>query len=211
MERVSRSKEAARKSYNAMSRWYDLFTGSEKRLTNIGIELLDVQPNESILEIGCGAGHALVEFANKGAKIIALDISEEMIKAARRRIQDKVQKRSVTFCQGDGLSVPFPDGQFDAIFLSFTLELFDTPEIPLVLGECHRILKSGGRIGVVALSKQDTAAVRIYEWFHRRMPTLVDCRPIFIESVLRGAKFVVAKESSQTMWGLPVGILAAQK
>jgi len=211
IERVLRPKAQARRSYNIMSRWYDLFTRSEKRFTDIGLQMLDIQPNESVLEIGCGTGHALVTFANRGAQVVALDISEGMIHVARKRIQNKVQNRSVGLCQGDGLSIPFPEDQFDIVFLSFTLELFDTPEIPIVLSECHRVLKSGGRIGVVALAKQETLAVRIYEWFHRRMPNFVDCRPIFTSSLLKAARFDIQDSVSKTMWGLPVEIAIARK
>jgi len=211
IERVHRPRGNARTNYNAMSRWYDLFTSSEKRFTDIGLQILDVRPNESVLEIGCGTGHALVEFANRGAQVIAMDLSEGMINAAQRRIQNKVQKRSVEFCQGDGLFVPFPEDQFDVIFLSFTLELFDTPKIPLVLNECHRTLRSGGRIGVVSLAKQDVAAVRIYEWFHRLMPNIIDCRPIYLGPVLKEAGFLIDKSIIKTMWGLPVEIVIARK
>ncbi|HKJ38669.1 MAG TPA: class I SAM-dependent methyltransferase [Anaerolineales bacterium] len=211
IERVHRPGGNARTNYNAMSRWYDLFTSSEKRFTDIGLQILDVRPNESVLEIGCGTGHALVEFANRGAQVIAMDLSEGMINAAQRRIQNKVQKRSVEFCQGDGLFVPFPEDQFDVIFLSFTLELFDTPKIPLVLNECHRTLRSGGRIGVVSLAKQDKAAVRIYEWFHRLMPNIIDCRPIYLGPVLKEAGFLIDKSIIKTMWGLPVEIVIARK
>jgi demethylmenaquinone methyltransferase/2-methoxy-6-polyprenyl-1,4-benzoquinol methylase len=211
IERVSRPRGNARASYNAMSRWYDLFTSSEKRFTDIGLKMLDVQPNEPVLEIGCGTGHALVELANRGAQVVAIDISEGMINAARRRIQNKVQKRSVELCQADGLFIPFSDGQFDAVFISFTLELFDTPEIPNVLNECRRLLKPEGRITVVALAKQNHAAVRIYEWFHRRMPNLVDCRPIFVKAALKDASFIIEQSTIKTMWGLPVEIAVARK
>jgi demethylmenaquinone methyltransferase/2-methoxy-6-polyprenyl-1,4-benzoquinol methylase len=164
MERVLRPRKQARQSYNAMSRWYDLFTGSEKRFTDIGIQMLDIQTGESVLEIGCGTGHALSGFAKRGGIITAIDISDGMLDVARRQTKNK----TVGFCQADGLSLPFPKGQFDAAFTSFTLELFDTPDIPLVLKECHRVLKVGGRIGIVSLAKQETTAVRVYEWFHRQ-------------------------------------------
>ncbi len=211
MERVPRPREQARESYNVMSRWYDLFTSSEKRFTDIGMQMLNLQSNESVLEIGCGTGHALIEFANRGAQVVALDISEGMIKVARKRIQNKVGEGSVVLCQADGSSIPFSDGRFDAVFLSFTLELFDTPEIPNVLNECRRLLKSEGRLAVVALAKQDRPAVRIYEWFHRRMPNLVDCRPIFVKAALKEADFIIDQSIINTMWGLPVEIVVARK
>ena len=207
MERVHRPREQARESYNSMSRWYDLFTSSEKQFTDIGIQMLNVQSNESVLEIGCGTGHALVEFADRDGKAIAIDISEKMLKVARK----KIKNASIGLCQADGLFIPFPDGNFDAIFISFTLELFDTPEIPLVLGDCFRTLKDNGRIGVVSLAKQDTTSVRIYEWFHRRIPNFVDCRPIYLQAVLKEADFDIQQTTIRKMWGLPIEIVIAKK
>lgn len=209
MERVLRPSAMARKTYNAMSRWYDLFTGSEKRFTDIAIQMLDLQPNESMLEIGSGTGHALLEFAqrNQDGNIVAIDLSEEMLKVARKQASNQ----NVGLCQADGLFIPFADNQFDAVFISFTLELFDTPDIPRVLSECHRVLKTNGRLGIVSLAKQDTTAIRLYEWFHRRMPNLVDCRPIYLQPAVKEAMFAVQKSAVKTMWGLPVEIVIARK
>lgn len=207
MERVTRPREKARENYNTLARWYDLFTGSEKEFTDIGLRLLDVQANELVLEIGCGTGHALVELARRDGKVFGIDISEKMLKAARR----KNRGRRVELCQADGLFVPFPAESFDAVFLSFTLELFDTPEIPRMLRECRRLLKEDGRIGIVALAQQEGLAVRIYEWFHRQMPNFVDCRPIHLQTVLKEAGFHIQKSKLKTMWGLPVEIVVAGK
>jgi len=206
MERVLRPRKMARDSYNSMSRWYDLFTSSEKIFTDIGIQMLDVQPNESVLEIGCGTGHALIEFADRGGKVIAIDLSEKMLKVAR----EKTRNKDVRLCQADGFSLPLPDEQFNHVFISFTLELFDTPEIPKILAEIYRILNKDGKVGVVSLAKQETSAVRIYEWFHRQMPTLVDCRPIYLQPILKEAGFEIQKSTIKTMWGLPVEIVIAR-
>ena len=213
MERVLRPKEQARRSYNFLSRWYDLFTSSEKKITRVGIQMLDLQPNESILEIGCGTGHELVEFSKniQGGSIVAVDISEEMIKVARKRFQTKVQKRSVGLCQGDGVFLPLANEQFDAAFLSFTMELFDTPEIIRVLNECRRILKSDGRIGIVSLAKLERRSVDIYEWFHRLMPNIIDCRPIYLGPALKETGFQIEETAIKMMWGLPVEIVIARK
>lgn len=207
MERVYRSREQARESYNALSRWYDLFTSSEKKFTDTGIQMLNVQSNESVLEIGCGTGYALNKFADEGAKVTAIDLSEKMLKVARGKIKNK----NVGLCQADGFFIPFANQQFDCAFSSFTLELFDTPDIPIVLTEAHRVLKKVGMLCIVSLAKQETSAVNIYEWFHRKMPSFVDCRPIYLQPFIREAGFQILEATLKTMWGLPVEIVIARK
>ena len=97
--------------------------------------------------------------------------------------------------------------------MSFTLELFDTPDIPCVLQECHRVLKSDGRLAVVCMTKTDPPgmAVRVYEWFHDHLPDYADCRPIFAQSVLEQNGFSIEDVSMSSMWGLPVEIILARK
>jgi len=207
MERVARPRKQARESYNAMSRWYDLFTSSEKKFTDIGIQMLDVQANESVLEIGCGTGHALVEFCNKSRKVFAVDLSEKMLQVARTKAQGK----NANLCQSDGVLLPFPSEQFDCVFISFTLELFDTPDIPKMLNEIHRVIKKDGKLGVVSLAKRETFAIHVYEWFHRQMPVLIDCRPIYLQNIIKEAGFEIQKSTIKTMWGLPVEIVIARK
>jgi demethylmenaquinone methyltransferase/2-methoxy-6-polyprenyl-1,4-benzoquinol methylase len=93
--------------------------------------------------------------------------------------------------------------------MSFTLELFDIPEIPEVLRQCRRILRSNGRLAVVTLVKteQPNFAERTYEWFHAKMPISVDCRPIPAQAVLQEAGFEIVDVISEKMWGLPVAII----
>ncbi|RJP53371.1 MAG: methyltransferase domain-containing protein, partial [Anaerolineaceae bacterium] len=114
--------------------------------------------------------------------------------------------------QGDAANLPFASGSFDAVFLSFVLELFDTPEIPLVLAECQRVLKPDGRICVVAMSrdKDENIPLRIYEWFHQHVPNYVDCRPIYVVKTLQESGFEISRTEHGQMWGLPVEICLAK-
>jgi demethylmenaquinone methyltransferase/2-methoxy-6-polyprenyl-1,4-benzoquinol methylase len=215
VSRVTRSKESAKTSYDKMSRWYDFISGSsEKKYRDLGLLKLAAKEGERILEIGFGTGHCLLALAQQvGAtgRVSGIDLSDGMLSIARDRLRRSgLDERADLRC-ADAPSLPFEADSFDGVFMSFTLELFDTPEIPHVLAECRRVLKPGGRTVVVSLVKRPGMAVRIYEWFHEKMPDVVDCRPILAQEDLAGAGFEIHNVSALSMWGLPVGIILAIK
>ena len=214
--RVTRSKEEARASYNRLSKCYDLFSRFESKYREAGLRKLAVEEGEMVLEIGFGTGLSLVPLAQavgERGKVCGLDISEGMCKVARAKVMKAGLADRVRLQCGDAAQLPYEPNFFDAVSISFTLELFDTPEIPNVLGECHRVLKKEGRICVVAMSREDKLGMmlRLYEWFHCRFPSYVDCRPIFGRKALQEAGFKVEDVTVMSMWGLPVEIVLARK
>lgn len=93
--------------------------------------------------MGFGTGHGLKDAAESvgvAGCIVGLELSSGMVRAARRRLEEADLIYRVNLCLGDAGVLPFRDGAFDAAFMGFTLELFDTPEIPCVLGEIRRVL-----------------------------------------------------------------------
>lgn len=213
--RVVRSKEEARTNYNQMSRWYDLVAGNtEKKYRDIGLQKLAAQPGERILEIGFGTGHcvlALAQAVGETGQVCGIDLSDGMLAITQERLRQAGLLERVDLRVGDAAHLPFTEGEFDGVFMSFTLELFDSPEIPLVLAQCYTALKVSGRIALVSLVKKPGTAVKIYEWFHEKMPVTIDCRPIYAQSVLTDAGFTIKDVSSLSMWGLPVEIILAEK
>jgi ubiquinone/menaquinone biosynthesis C-methylase UbiE len=218
ISRVNRSKEDARTSYNRLSRWYDMVAGStEKKYRDWGLDKLSAQPGEKILEIGFGTGHCLVSLAKAvgpTGRVVGVDISDGMLAIARERLQGEGLSERVDLHQGDAAKLDFIEaGSLDGIFMSFTLELFDNPEIPRVLQECQRTLKPGGRVAVVSMTKTNPPgmAVRMYEWFHEHMPNYADCRPIFARQAIEQSGFIIQDVSVSSMWGLPVEIVLGKK
>ena len=215
VSRVLRSKEDAKSSYNQLSNWYDLVSGSsEKKYRDIGIQKLDAREGEKVLEIGYGTGHcilALAQTIGDSGKVYGIDLSEGMSAITQERVRKAGLADRVNLQVGDAASLPFDPNSLDAIFMSFTLELFDTPEIPLVLKQCHQVLRPEGRIVVVSLVKKPGLATQIYEWFHEKMPSAVDCRPIFAQQDLAAAGFEIRDVEALSMWGLPVEIIVAAK
>ena len=215
VSRVVRSKDEAKASYNRMSRWYDRLAGSsEKKYRDIGLEKLNAQAGERILEIGYGTGHcvqALATAVTSTGQVCGLDISEGMHAISQERIETAGLSARVDLRVGDATALSFPPESFDGVFMSFTLELFDTPEIPQVLQQCHSVLRPGGRIAIVSLIKKPGKAVALYEWVHEKMPTAVDCRPIYAQTDLTAAGFTIQDITALSMWGLPVEIILASK
>lgn len=214
VSRVTRSRAEARANYDRLSRWYDVLAGPERRFSARGVQLLRVEPAQTVLEIGFGTGHALLHLAKMtgpAGAVFGIDLSPGMLGVARRRVGRAGQTNCVHLALADAIHLPFPAASFAALFMGFALELFDTPEIPTLLRECRRVLRPGGRVAVVSLAKRDRDGlmVRFSEWTHRRFPRLVDCRPIWVAASLEEAGFRVVDQEGGSLWGLPVDVVVA--
>jgi ubiquinone/menaquinone biosynthesis C-methylase UbiE len=216
MLRVLQSKDETRAFYDKISAVYDLLSErSEGPVRQAGLDELALIPGERVLEIGYGTGHCLVQLAKAvgpEGKVLGIDLSEGMRTQAKDRLEKEHLAGRVELLCGDATHLPYPGGSLDAVFMSFTLELFDTPEIPLVLAECERVLRAAGRIGVVAITKEGRVgfAVEAYEWTHQHFPNLLDCRPIFVRRALEDAGFSIKQARITKMW-VPVEIVVAEK
>ena len=73
-------------------------------------------------------------------------------------------------------------------------------EIPVVLAECRRVLKSSGHLAVAALPNTGSSglAVEVYEWTRQHFPNLLDCRPIFESEALVDAVFTIENWSIES-------------
>lgn len=214
--RVFQTRDQTRTFYNRISRVYDLLADrSEAPVRRAGLELLKPRPGERILEIGFGTGHTVVRLAKAvgpEGRVYGIDLSDQMLKLARANaaqagVADRVRLRC-----GDATRLPYAEASLDAVFMSFTLELFDTPEIPNVLSECLRVLRPGGRLLVVGMSKEgeDEPLIGVFEWAHRHFPNFVDCRPIFVRQVVATAGFKIARAVRKHMW-IPVEVVLGRK
>jgi len=217
ISRVTRTRKEAKTLYNRISRYYNLFAGSsEKKCWEACLQKLHVQEGEQVLEIGFGTGACLLKVAEsvgKSGRVYGIDISEGMCEITQQKVnRASLNNRVILQCH-DAIPLPFDTNMFDVVIMNFTLELFDTPEIPPLLSECHRVLRPQGRIGVVSLSKNQGSNVmtKMYERAHRWFPRFVDCRPIFVEEAVAIAGFQLQDARALKLWGLPVVALVATK
>jgi ubiquinone/menaquinone biosynthesis C-methylase UbiE len=214
--RVFQTRDQTRAFYDKISRVYDLLSErSEAPMRKAGLDLLQPHAGESILEVGFGTGHTLIEIAEAiglRGTVFGMDLSDKMTKLAKDNLAKAGMLQRARLRCGDAAKLPYLTGSLDAVFMSFTLELFDTPEIPEVLGECRRVLRRGGRIVVVGMSKHGAQGglVNVFEWAHKHFPQFLDCRPIYVRRALVAAGFAVRRALTRRMW-VPVEIVLGVK
>lgn len=102
-----------------------------------------------VLEIGCGLGIDLLQFAKNGAIVVGIDIAEKSISLAKKNFKLNSQKGTFTVMNGEDLR--FKDNSFDAVFIQGVLQY--TPNPNKMIKEAHRVLKKGGILLLVVYNK----------------------------------------------------------
>lgn len=123
--------------------------------TSWTISLLNLKPEDQILELGFGAGRAIELVAAQTIKghVSGIDISHEMLRSASRRNARNIKAGRVTLRQGDVTSLPFADKQFAKIFSIQSFYFWPNPQ--RTLAEIFRVLKPGGTL-IITLSTGTT-------------------------------------------------------
>jgi SAM-dependent methyltransferase len=103
---------------------------------------LRLRPRARLLDAGCGAGQFALAFAERGARVTAIDLSPEMIRRARRRADDL--GATVEWRTGDFARLADPLAVYHAIHARVSLQF--APDVPAALREFRRVLRPGGRL-----------------------------------------------------------------
>ncbi len=215
--RAKASPSQIRQAYDTLSRFYRLVEVSESGLRRRGLELLSAKSGEKVLEIGFATGSALKEIATaigEKGRAYGIEIAPRMIELTQKRLQKAGLEKRVSLSQGDARRLPYSDRQFNAVYIAGTLELFDTSDIPMVLGEIKRVLKKGGRLVVSSLSrrgKESSLFVRSYDWLHRRFPRYLNCRTIYPTEAVARAGFSITQTEPFKVAAAPYEIVLATK
>jgi len=214
---VPRTREEAKQAYDRISKFYDYTLGLlGRKYSKMALERLSVVEGETVLEIGSGTGHCLKRMAKlvgPAGKAYGIDISPEMIEKTKKRLEKEGLANRTELCCGDATCLPFNESAFDAVFMSFTLEGFDTPEIPRALARIKKVLKPGGRLGIIDMSKENGKSVflKVYEWLHKKCPKYLGSRPIYAEQCLIDAGYQIKSKEKIKIYRLPAEIIVAIK
>jgi demethylmenaquinone methyltransferase/2-methoxy-6-polyprenyl-1,4-benzoquinol methylase len=148
--------------YDAMNR---LMTAGLDRRWRRATVAAAVRPGDRVLDAACGTGELALEARRAGAEVTGLDFSAAMLERARRK------DASVEWVQGDALALPFADASFDAATVGFGVRNLD--DLGAGLRELRRVLRPGGRVGVLEITRPRGPLRHFYSlWFDRIVPLL---------------------------------------
>lgn len=97
-----------------------------------------------LIELGCGAGLYTKVLTANASRVMATDLSDEMLAVARTQLK---YLQNVTVAKADCERTAFPDGKFNSVFMANLVHVIENPSI--TLQESYRILKNGGLLLIV--------------------------------------------------------------
>jgi len=129
-----------------------LSMGQDRLWRRATVRAVGAQPGDVVLDIAAGTGTSSEPYADAGIDVVPADFSLGMLHVGKWRRPD------LAFTGADALRLPFADGSFDAVTVSFGLRNVSDPLGALV--EFHRVTRTGGRLVVCEFSQPVNAAFR---------------------------------------------------
>ncbi len=133
-------KHAIADAFSKAANTYDQHAAFQR---DVGHRLLDKIPQDlsgkTVLDIGCGTGYFSLLLKQRGATVVCVDLSSEMLKKAQQRCGEQ----SMVYQIADAESLPFPNQSFDIVFSSLALQWCSDLSVPLA--EIKRVLTPNGR------------------------------------------------------------------
>jgi len=161
--------EGVRRMFDRIAPVYDamnhlMTAGLDRRWRAITLDAT-VRDGDRVLDACCGTGDLAIGARKRGAQVIGLDFSPKMLERARRK------DTGVEWVQGDALALPFEDASFDAATVGFGVR--NVADLEAGLRELRRVLRSGGRLGILEITTPRGALAPFYRvWFDRVVPLL---------------------------------------
>ena len=120
---------------------------------------------DRVLDVCCGTGDLAAAAAEAGGRVTGVDFSERMLERAGRKLP------AADWVRADALDLPFADASFDAATVGFGVR--NVSDLERGLRELHRVLRAGGRLGVLEITRPKGALRPFFGvWFDRVVPAL---------------------------------------
>ncbi|HEX2994016.1 MAG TPA: methyltransferase domain-containing protein [Anaerolineales bacterium] len=158
-EMLKRQMEKAVPSYDTYMK--KMTFGREHVLRQVTVELAQVKPGDSVLEVGCGTGTltlAAKRQAGPSGKVVGIDVIPGMVEISQRKAAEAHE--DIAFQIGSINNIPFPDNHFDVVLCSFMIFHMAENTRRRGIAEIYRVLKPQGRWLVLDLALPDAPVQR---------------------------------------------------
>jgi len=160
------------KMFNAIAGRYDflnrlLSLGQDVRWRHTLRQLLPQGDKLSVLDLATGTADVLIALAQDNPKVqkgIGVDPAVNMLEIGRRKIKQAHLEERLMLQQGDAQALPFLDGTFDCVTISFGIR--NIPDLRLALLEMYRVTKPGGRVLILEFSKPTNPLLKAGHWLY---------------------------------------------
>jgi ubiquinone/menaquinone biosynthesis C-methylase UbiE len=202
------------RKYNRIASIYDLFgILMESKARQRALDIASIENGEKILEVALGTGLNFVEILKRNPRgwVEGIDVSSKMLKRARKRIS-KTGQQNYTLHLCDCRHLPFEDGTFDILMNQYMFDIFPVEDFAPILLEFKRVLKDGGRIVLVNMTKGEKWLNQIYEEIYKlKPPLLAGCRGIRVKPFLEAIGFNEIQRQFVSQLGFPSEVVRAVK
>jgi len=196
--------------YRKIAPTYDLWAWmTESRARDRCLSLASIQDGESVLEVAVGTGLAFERIlrANPSGRNEGIDLTEAMLTRAKKRAA-KQGIDNYRLRIGDAYALDYPDDDFDLLINNYMFDLLPQQDFLNVLTEFKRVLRPGGRLAMVNMTRGERWNSRIWEWIYRLNPAwLGGCRGVFILPVMEECGFIRAKREYISQMTFPSEVL----
>ena len=209
----------AKRFYDRFGRLQDVQALYEGRALRWLEEAGRFEAARSVFEFGCGTGAFARRLLDRrlpdDARYLGVDVSETMVRIARRRLRPWRDRADVRLVSGE-LPLDEPSGAYDRFVSNYVFDLLTEHEIAGALSEAHRILQPDGLLCLASLTYGATpaarAVTRLWLAIHRRKPWWIGgCRPIELLEFVGPPAWTVLERRVITQLGVSSEAVVARK
>ena len=186
---------------------------TESKARNRALELADIQNGQSILEVAVGTGWMFNEIVRKNphGQNTGIDISEGMLLRAKTRLLGQ-ENENYSLSIGSAFDLEIEDASVDILINNYMFDLIPFNQMGRIVDEFKRVLKQGGKLMFVSMTKSERLGADLYEKVYRISPRLMGgCRGIQSTDLLTEHGFrVEVREYVQQML-FPSEVILAYK
>lgn len=149
--------------------------GSHVAWRNYTMKQMQIKPGQAALDVACGTCDWTISLAHavgKEGRVVGLDFSQKMLDVGAYKVAKEGIGGIVTLVNGDAMHLPYEDNTFDFITIGFALR--NVPDVQTVIHEMARVVKPGGKVISLEVSKPPFMPYRklFYLYFYKVLPLI---------------------------------------